>query len=335
MNNYIYIASDYFEKDAKIFSDLNTLENYQLCFSKIIQPKNILIRFLKKIHLSYKINKIVKLPCKWIWYELKNLKLNKKNNNIIIVNSDALCDYDISFFKHIQNTYRNKVHFVLLLLDSVNVKTPVGEAIRKNYQLKIWKYVFTYDKSDAEKYNMQYLNEQYYSKRQIPMKEKNSDTYFVGALKPGREKNIIDVFKKLKKDGLKNNFQIAKYHNNITNYQSQGFNFLYTKKSYTEVLEETVNTNCIVEILQDGQHAQTLRYFEAVCYNKKLLTNNENVKYLNFYNPKYIKIFKSANDIDCEWVKREDEVDYHYNGEFSPLNFISRLDQLFAQKDKK
>ena len=104
------------------------------------------------------------------------------------------------------------------------------------------------------------------------------------------------------------------------------------KMTYKEVLEEVQKTNCVIEFVQKGQRSQTLRYFETVCYNKKLLTNNPNVKNLKFYNEKYMKVFDKFDDIDFEWVKTKENVDYGYNGEFSSKYFIEELDSIIKKE---
>lgn len=86
-----------------------------------------------------------------------------------------------------------------------------------------------------------------------------------------------------------------------------------------------LNTNVIIEILQKGQNGSSLRYFEAVCYNRKLLTNNPNIEKLPFYNPEYMKVFSSSDDIDVEWVKKKGEIDYGYDRSFSPYYLLSKM----------
>lgn len=62
----------------------------------------------------------------------------------------------------------------------------------------------------------------------------------------------------------------------------------------------------------------------------KNLTNNPNIKELSFYNPKYMQHFESVEDIDFEWVKKRELIDYHYNNEFSPNHILGKLEELFA-----
>lgn len=75
----------------------------------------------------------------------------------------------------------------------------------------------------------------------------------------------------------------------------------------------------------EGQRGTSLRYMEAVCYNKKLLTNNDDVVTYPFYDPRYMKIFHTLTDIDLDWLKMDIDVEYHYNGEFSPIRLIKSL----------
>lgn len=65
------------------------------------------------------------------------------------------------------------------------------------------------------------------------------------------------------------------------------------------------STNCILEILQEGQYQQSIRYFEAIIYNKKLLTNNKNVKNLPYFDERYMRYFSSITDIDLSGLKKK------------------------------
>ena len=89
-----------------------------------------------------------------------------------------------------------------------------------------------------------------------------------------------------------------------------------------------MHANCIIELLQENQKAQSLRYFEAVVFNKKLLTSNENIKKLSFYDKRYMKVFKNLEDIDFDWVNKKEEIDYNYKNEFSPIYIIEELEKI-------
>ena len=44
-----------------------------------------------------------------------------------------------------------------------------------------------------------------------------------------------------------------------------------------------------------------------------------------FYNAKYMQYFEKVDDIDWDWVKREEKINYEYNGDFSPKCFLRRI----------
>ena len=67
---------------------------------------------------------------------------------------------------------------------------------------------------------------------------------------------------------------------------------------YEKVLDYIMQSNCILEVVQGVQTGLTYRVYEALCYNKKLLTNNQEVLNLPFYNKNYIHFFEKPEDID-------------------------------------
>lgn len=103
---------------------------------------------------------------------------------------------------------------------------------------------------------------------------------------------------------------------------------------YSEILRDTAAANCLLEILRPGQTGSTLRYYEAICYNKKLLTTNKNVVNLPFYDPQYIRVFETLSDIDSEWVKRREAIDHHYDGSFSPIHFLEEVATYYNENNE-
>ncbi len=79
-----------------------------------------------------------------------------------------------------------------------------------------------------------------------------------------------------------------------------------------------MKAKCILEIVQEGQSALTMRPYEAVCYNRKLLTNNRSILDFKYYDSRFIQYYEDPADIDWDWVKDNTLVDYGYQGDFSP-----------------
>ena len=97
--------------------------------------------------------------------------------------------------------------------------------------------------------------------------------------------------------------------------------------SYADVVELVQQNDIIVEIMNGSQVGNTLRLKEAVCYNKCLLSNNKNIISSPYYNPAYMQMFDSVDEININIFSKN--VNYNYRGEFSPkllMNIIVEED---------
>ena len=70
---------------------------------------------------------------------------------------------------------------------------------------------------------------------------------------------------------------------------------------------------------------------EAVIYNKRLITKNEEIKELPYYDSRYMQYFEKIEDIDWEWLRTDEKVDYHYKGDFSVQAWKQNLLQLLEE----
>ena len=129
------------------------------------------------------------------------------------------------------------------------------------------------------------------------------------------------------------NINIVTEH--IQKIKNSSLNTISNSINYLKVIAEIKSTNCILEVLQEGQNVQSIRYFEAVVYNKKLLSNNPNLKKLPFYDERYMKYFENVNDIDWQWVQKKEMIDYKYNNEFSPIHMIEMIEKYFENGVKQ
>lgn len=234
-------------------------------------------------------------------YIVENIPLN----GYMLINSYPMTLASIDFWLDIKEK-RPDAKFVLLLVDSIGVTgghmDKTGEYIKK---IK-WDIILSYDINDCNKYGFRYIGLNYYSpvkiKENVPLKY---DLYYVSSPKPGKERILQDINKACIENNLKILFQIVAFWRKIR-YGKCIRRFL----SYDEIIKNIEKSNCILEVLQKGQNMQSIRYLEAVCYRKKLLTNNENIVNYPYYNEKYMKTFKTVDDIDWTWVMKQEKVDY-------------------------
>lgn len=315
------------ELNRSMFADLYDDSRVNILESKFKPLKSKTLMFLRKIHYSKKINKIINLPFKEKWkYTLDEISFDKDKRYILIF-SDSVYPITDGYIKILKNKYD-----VVCALFLLNTQTELNIKITNSY-LPYLDYIFTFDYSDAKKFG--YIECLYlYSKTNFDINIVTlKDMYFIGVDK-GRLvkiKRINELAQKAKVDVMirvqgVNETTIANNHEE---------NIIYNQWiSYDESLKEMLKCNCILELLKAGQTGATLRYYEAVCYNKKLLTNNKNVVNLPFYNPDYIHVFENPEDIDWNWVKEQIPVDYHYDGRFSPKKLIDRIIELETQNSK-
>ena len=58
-----------------------------------------------------------------------------------------------------------------------------------------------------------------------------------------------------------------------------------------------------------------------------MVTNNHNTIHLPYYDERYIKIINSEDDLDVEWIKKKEIVDYGYKGDFSSSYLIGVVNE--------
>ena len=153
-------------------------------------------------------------------------------------------------------------------------------------------------------------------------REKTWDLVYIGG-ENGRLNRLIGCFEQIDKSGIKYKFSIIGTDKEKQRYADK---ICYsTPVEYEKIVEQESKSNTILEVLSDKQMGTTLRALEAVILNKKFLTNNKRIVDLPFYNPKYIQIFDNPEKIDFEFVKREENINYHYKEECSPIRLIEKI----------
>ena len=274
--------------------------------------------FLKKLyrlHNSYRINRVFPLPFRGIWNGkcvLKDACKDPGTEYYIGFTNASVVRFTKRYLRRLSQT--KNVHLFLICLDAESDKLlfPLPY-IRKIHFEKI----FCFDKQMADKYGFTYsLN--YYSKMPRESAGLRYDVMFVGGTK-GRTDLLMDVYQKCAEHHVNPFFRVFS-----PGAQNDSV-FINRRIPYAEVLDALCASNCILEVLQPGQHGRTLRYYEAVCYNKKLLTNNPEITELPYYHPQYMRYFEKADDIDFPWLREAEDIDYGYGGEFSPLELLKML----------
>lgn len=303
-----------------VWADAEKRENVSIIYNTIWQ-KNAFLRRMNKIHLK------CRLPFKRIWIKkyMEDFSLSENDNNFIFINDVNIIMKNDEFIKFLQNKY--KANVILYVFNPIEKKRGKGyiKGIEISKLKKWYDFVVTSDPDDAQEFGLGLIYE-IYSKLDIAEKGTiKNDLMFVGRGK-GREELLLNIYEYLKEKNIDFEINICgKGENRGTKLQYTGY------MPYSEIIGKVMESNCILEILQQGQSGLTQRTMEAIVYNKKLLTNNKNIVKLPFYNKDYIQVFENPADINIEFVKKKISINYGYKGEYSSSVFIDKAVEMLKE----
>ena len=312
-----------------LYKDLEDLDSVDVILRKERTVNNKLLKKIKHVHLSGSISKYINLPLKNIWYSKCDLRILPGEEYYLIFDDLALKSFSQKELNDF--TKRNNIKCILVLLNSMDSEIMSRSGIKRKIIKTAWEDVYTFDLRDVEKYKFKFLDYHYYSKHNVSVDEDiKYDLFYVGALYSERKKLIYEIYRSLVRHGVLVDFHLQKHgvDNKKTLPYSDKIHYFTGSEgrlSYEEIITGDLGANTILEVVQNNQSGPTLRYFEAVVYNRKLLTNNPEIVNFPFYNEKYMKIFKQPRDIDFEWIKSGDRPDYKYDNEFSPVHLVESI----------
>ena len=294
--------------------------------------KNKLLDLIRMVHTSQTIRKKVNLPFQDIWFSMKEIRAFADEVSNFIFVSEALAFINIDVLKKIKREYP-KSRFIVIVFDSIHADVRnlvVGRPLILGFP---WDLALSFNQDDCDEFGFRNLELKYYSVPEIfrnrEKSEVHSDISYIGGAQPNdtRVAKIREIYRYLVGRQVSCSFV-------ITNWPDQKDGIRYEKDyiPYEEFVRIENESNCILEVVKEGQRSNTARYFEAVLLNKKLLTNNPNIKTLPFYDERYMRYFETVYDIDPQWVRAAEPVDYHYNGEFSPVHIPALIDKYLAEE---
>ncbi|WP_423218424.1 hypothetical protein ACNVEB_000824 [Streptococcus equinus] len=317
-----------------MLADLDGLDNVTIVVDYPRKNK------FKKIILKSKVQKFFKGSLDWMAYEENNLfltidRLSKKNNRICVVFFNASLNYNpytAGTLKKYKRMYPS-MKYVMFYLDIMNT----GVSINADYLRKknIFDLVYTIDYEDALRTKAIFWRTIYSKKDEYPNIQLKDDIYFCASSK-GRGELILECVKEAMKNNISMLVDIIPNSDEEYLKKNKMKNVRVRSKGdyieYSEVLKNELSSKCLLEIVQEGQVALTLRPYEAVLYNRKLLTNNKSILDFPYYTEKYMQYFEKVQEIDWEWIKSDVQVNYDYQGEFSPKYLLEDIKKRLEEK---
>lgn len=287
-------------------------------FTKYDSFSNLFRRVLRKFKL-------------YTFYEcyyqlLKIIKRNKQKNIDVLFFSPGLREnYEKNFLIKIKRKYN--VRIGILFVDMFGTPPTLrAESLLKEEALI--DYAYTIEEEDA--LNNKFLRLCYtpYAPYGNIESTKKREIYFCGTVKD-RGDLIENVIYKLQEKNIPMNIKLIvpdkEKYNHLDNVDGVYIKGYEQMLSYYQVLEDTRQTDILLDINAMGQTALSLRPYEAVVYNKRLLTNNKKIFEFKYYDERFMRYFTTLTTEDIEWIQNEVDVDYHYKGEFSINNIIKEI----------
>lgn len=166
---------------------------------------------------------------------------------------------------------------------------------------------YTFDYDDFKRYpNFGFLP-LFYSFRELPKEEIIYDACFIGTMMPGKYKLVKNIINQFKKHNLKvfdyeyiQGKSVALYYKIFkSDFKKAKFSdFVYRRLSNVENNKKMMQSKYIIDCPKEGQTGLTIRTFEALGSNKKLITTNKSIKNYDFYKPENIYIVDGEIDFN-------------------------------------
>lgn len=242
---------------------------------------------------------------------------NNVENIILLVNSGLVNGYTHQYLTWLKKRIPN-VHFILYMMDPIDIF--FKSICDDKSVLEVFDIIYNINKMDSIRYGHKYWP-LVLSKKEVTQNGKiDNSLYFCGWGKD-RVKELQKIYYECNKRDIRTNFKVLY----SLNEKFDGIEIIEEPIDYEENLKNILESGCMLELMHHGYDNPTQRYPEAVLYNKKLLSNNESIIKFPYYNSNYMRIFHDVEEIDWEWLSKEEEVDYNYQGDFSPIMLIEDI----------
>ena len=266
--------------------------NFNRLIAKRLQQKKHMVTFIdsSKIHFSYKnnvqritnffnktfFNKNIKRGFleRTLLQTIENLPLQ---DCIIIINPDT-------FSKQIVNLLKLKTkRYIAHNYDSLDRHPlPVNHT-------ELFDQVFSFDIQDVQKNNfITLLNNFIYTEKKVSIEPKNK-MFMILSKSKEREIILSKIANALDRKNI-TNYEFIVVNPELT--ENINKNIILTTKSISldDVTKKVANSEILIDLVRTNQSGLSFRFFEAMAFHKKIITNNKNVMLYDFYNPNNILV---------------------------------------------
>jgi hypothetical protein len=244
---------------------------------------------------------------------LKSLEEKGIQDQILVINPE-LIDLDC----HLKiKSYTKK--YITYLYDSVD-RCPVEHLLDG-----IFDDIYSFDKDDITKYNFkETTNYNYIEKPNLSSKNIKNQVLYIASF-DNRLEIVYKLRELFKKNMISFRFIVVgkktslfKLKNMFFKDKIDGLELRRKRVEQEDLKKLYTETFAILDIVREKQSGLSFRIFEAMAFQKKVITNNQNVKNYNFYNSNNIWVIENENyKIDNSFFQTEyypipDDIYYIY-----------------------
>lgn len=305
-----------------VMLDVYKLSNVEVIYNDTPFGTNKILNFICRLLLSARLNRYIQIPFRnFLYHKLfKNSLKNTSNYTLVVVSNW----FSLHLMAFINNYYPN-VSKILVFRDTVDSYSLFHNNFIEKIKRSNFKNVFCFSKNDSINFGYQYFPA-YISKieHSLMINYKPFDVVFIGHAKD-RLDIIYEVNDRLLSLGLNSKFIVTGVSRKTRRNDTIEYN--RSNLSYLQYLSIENASNCIVEIVKNNTDGNTYRCWEAVLYNKKLVTNWKGIFEFIYYDPRYMLYFENPDDINIEFFNENKNVEYGYKNNHSPIKIIEKLEE--------
>lgn len=253
--------------------------------NRLTLPSKI-IHLLKKTFLGNKTHKSAKLAEQISKMHIDFLEnISHKIDYALVIRPDYLCE-------NVLKILANKVNLSVAYQWDGMQRFP-----RTKNLIKYFDRFFVFDEDDEKLYPKTIHISNFYFDYLSHASENSEDVFFVGTFMKDRIDEIVSLSEKFSKLNLKTNINVIyKKRRQIRRYENHNINFRTSGMNFEEAIKNIHSSKIVLDFQNSIHNGLSLRTFEAMGYQKKLITNNPLVKKYNFFHPNNIFIVNN-NDL--------------------------------------
>lgn len=325
-------------KNKSILLAITSDRGFYTCFKDNLDHLAFDVKLLRELPFSYKntLDKVVNFFHKTIFnnkkYKEKLIAKNPKNithQNEVLNSIIGTVDYSLTIRPDL---FTDKITNKILSKSKVSYAYQwdgIQRFPKVIQRIPLFKKFYVFDKED-EQYgdNTKMITNFYFDCYSHLFNNTNPeyDVYYIGTY-DSRITELIETCSKLHQMGLKLNIIIicnAKRRQKLKKYPF--FNLPEKPLSYKENLIQVANTKAILEIGNTQLHSGlSFRTFEALGYDKKLITNNTSIIKYDFYSPNNFHIYENNKALISFMKQPKDHIDSQIKNKYSFTNWIKEV----------